>query len=107
MTQLSLLNQPELRAKKRGHVPRTSVLAYQDAQPHTRAAEVLAAVIRFTAVIGYPLTSAELAETAERDLLFIRRGLSDLLADGAVEHAAPRKCRVSQRLCLTWRITGL
>lgn len=58
-------------------------------------------------------TSAELARwMADEDgirlttdhLLSVRRGLSDALKLGLVKHAGERRCAVTGRLCVTWRV---
>jgi len=116
MMQPSLFNQPAPREKKRGHVPRTSVEAYHQTDVATRSRTVLAWLREWDTRAAHDQvpalwpTSAELAQfalpTGLVQLLYIRRGLSDLLATGAVQHAASRRCRVSGRTCLTWRTTG-
>jgi hypothetical protein len=57
-------------------------------------------------------TSAELAknESPTRmmttdELLYVRRGLSDLQTHGLVETVEKRRCTVTGRTCRTWRVT--
>ena len=95
--------------RKPGHVPRSSVLAYQERPRNARAAAMVAAL---RDAPDRP-TSAELARwMADEDgirlraehLLSVRRGLSDALRLGLVDHAGERKCAVSRRLCVIWRV---
>lgn len=96
------------RPRKRGHVPRTSVLAYRERPRDARASAVTGALSEY----AVPVTSAELAlDLCAEDgvrydlsrLLATRRGLSDALALGLVEHAGERTCAVSGRKCVVWR----
>lgn len=92
-------------------VTRTSILAHQAHGGFTGRKQLV-----FEALRGYDArflpTSAELANAlpaqpdADRTamLLLARRGLSDLLAAGYVEHGPMRKCIVSGEFCLTWRL---
>ena len=117
MTQPDLFSQALDHAqphRKPGHVTRSSVLAYQERPRDARAAAVVDALSRYW-VVGIPATSAELAVEMygrrERTppvelLLYVRRGLSDALKLGLVEHAGERKCAVSGRQCVTWRVRG-
>lgn len=114
MTQGSLLDLPTPRQKKRGHVPASSVAAYLE---RPRDGRVAAVVEWLAACWHHHPTSAELALWRWRDqghrgpvgtdcLLYVRRGLSEALAAGLVSHAGERKCSVSGRTCLTWRVVG-
>ena len=100
-------------------VVRTSVLAHQAHGGFKgRKADTLEALRRWDFVKPWKLrdpfpTSAELAASmADRfgpddyieARLFVRRGLSDLKACGAVEHGPERKCRVTGERCKTWRV---
>lgn len=104
MTQQMLFSQDAPRRRKKAvNVPRTSVLAYQEQPRDTRVQHVL------EMLPDRSVTSAELAKmrywtATTDDVLYIRRGLSDALALGLVEHAPARKCAVSGRTCLTWRV---
>lgn len=98
-----------VRPKKRGHVPATSVAAYRARPRQNRASAVLNALAQR---LG-PQTSAELAQDMCAEdgvrydlsrLLAVRRGLSDALALGLVEHAGERTCAVSNRTCVLWSI---
>lgn len=109
------------RRRKRGHVRETSVLAKQaeSARLEGRAAETLHHLQLWWLAEDDAPTSAELARWYHRhhhaagvlpewtaDLLFIRRGISDLQTRGVVE-AVPhgkRTCAVTGRTCTTWRI---
>lgn len=108
MTQPSLLDLPQPRPRKAGHVPRSSVLAGQSVERDTRMVNVILALVD----CEEPPTSAELAarmvgpDATLSDVLTARRGLSDALAKGYVEHAGQRVCRVSNRHCLLWRTKG-
>ena len=111
--QPSLFTDTPSRPRKRGHVPRTSVLAALEVDRASRASRVLERLRGWgMGGRGWP-TSAELAAWISGDsrpstdaVLFARRGLSDLLADGLVAHAGQRTCSVSGRSCLTWRTVG-
>jgi hypothetical protein len=114
------MTQPDLgfgapRRKKAGRVPVTSALAYQAAHPNERASAVTFEAESYWHEHSQFPTSAELADWHARghgmlgDLtitLWIRRGLSDALAAGLVEHAGKRKCAVSGTLALTWRVVS-
>ena len=39
-------------------------------------------------------------------ILYVRRGLSDLQTSGVVESAGKRTCRVTNKLCHTWRVVS-
>ncbi len=122
MTQLDLLAEPLRRPRKRVSVPRTSVLAGQAVNRDGRAFFIVE-FLRQVNHEGIEPTSAEIAQDAhyggdhsmEFDmedlapaplafLLHVRRGLSDALARGFVEHAPSRKCAVSGKTCVTWRL---
>src|SRR5690606_14428034 len=114
MTQPDLFGQAPDHAqphRKPGHVPRSSVLAYQERPRDARAAAMVLALMDAP---DLP-TSAELARwMADEDgiqlttdhLLSVRRGLSDALKAGLVEHAGERTCAVSGRQCVLWRVRG-
>ena len=54
-----------------------------------------------------PLTSAEIALLGEQNRYMVARRLADLLAEGKVIQSPRdemRKCRVSGRLAVTWRL---
>lgn len=108
----------ERREKKRGHVPRTSVAAYEATDASGRMASVLEWLRGCTQWEQAP-TSAELASwrwrrvyaggSASTDcLLYVRRGLSDARAAGLVEHVphGERTCRVTGRKSVCWRVRG-
>lgn len=110
MTQGSLLDLHTPRQKKRGHVHASSVAAYLERPRDGRVADVVRILAQHPNVTG-----AELAEhyydtgfhVIDIDELWhVRRGLSDALAMGAVEHAGKRKCRCIGRVSLTWRVVG-
>ena len=110
MTQAGLFDGAVARPKKRGAVPRSSVLAYRDVDRESRGAKVLERLCGWAASgSGWP-TSAELAAWLSGGhpdtdtILFVRRGLSDLLSDGLVEHGEMRPCSETGRRCLTWRV---
>lgn len=65
------------------------VLELVRANPDLTAVELMAAQAGPGALDEYP----------------IRRRLSDLLKDGAVEQGAPRPCRVRGTKMVTWRLT--
>lgn len=98
------------RQRKRVNVPSTSVAAYLERPRDGR----VAAVVR--ALESWPgRTSMELAEQFYGDphakidterVWYIRRGLSDALAQGLVEHAGKRACRCIGRVSLTWKVTS-
>jgi len=102
-----LFAEPEstFREKKAVNVPRTSVLAYQERNRTGRVDYVLQAITHLTAAAtSAELCSQSFGDTRTDGLLYIRRGLSDALALGLVEHAGQRVCRVSGRTCITWRL---
>ena len=109
--------QPDLfagapRPRKAVNVPRTSVAAYRERPRDQRVADVMEFLFRAAKFDGRtPLTSAELCEWAygvtqvtTDCLLYVRRGLSDALRLGLVEHAGTRTCGVSGRACVTWAV---
>lgn len=97
-----------VRPRKRGHVVRTSVLAYQERDRTGRVAFVVEAL----QMEGEPITSAELHDAfvqpkgPDMDIYWVRRGLSDALALGLVSHAGERTCAVSGRVCKTWKVSS-
>lgn len=103
------------RRKKSGHVPATSVEAYRKLNRSGRSSVVLSWLREYRGRYGGDPTSAELADyvngslgvmSIDLHILYVRRGLSDLLKIGAVEHGPSRRCRVSGKTCLTWRLKG-
>lgn len=106
------LTEPPLR--RRHHVQATSVQAYRQLDSHGRMASAVGWLIEMTKWWRAP-TSAELAGWRWRDagfsgepsttcLLYIRAGLSDAKRQGLVEHAGKRRCSVSGKVSLTWRV---
>jgi len=75
-----------------------------------RKAEVLGWLSAYYSGCNAWPTSAELAEWERAgwprtdDLLYVRRGLSDLQAAGLVESCGKRICRVSGKTCTVWRV---
>jgi hypothetical protein len=115
MTQLSLdftLSPP--RVTKRVSVPATSGRAYREKREQigARGDRVLAYLRCSTIAQGAAPTSAEVAgyemsqfhPAWEAHKLYVRRGLSDLLAAGWVQHGPARPCRVGGMTCVTWRL---
>lgn len=102
----------ELTPSKRVNVPRSSVEAYHRTHAGERAATVTRWLWACT-MVAEGMTSAELtarvcresreACTTER-LLYVRRGLSDALAKGLVEHGPKRDCKVAGTLAVTWKV---
>jgi hypothetical protein len=95
------------RTKKAGRVTRTSVLAWLESDRKGRDVRVT----RMLSGRNGEMTSAELARRAFRSdkgalwlLLYVRRGLSDAMARGAVVHAGKRRCTETGRICVTWRV---
>ena len=90
-------------------VVRTSILAHQAHGGFTGRKQLVFEALRSYDARFLP-TSAELANAlpaqpdADRTamLLLARRGLSDLLSAGYVEHGPMRKCIVSGEMCVTW-----
>jgi hypothetical protein len=102
MTQPSLFTvQPPRKPK---WVPDTSRAAHTEAVKKGRISLRCESVLARVAFTTEPLTSAELAgkDSGLEFLLFVRRGLSDLLKLGMVRKAGDRKCRVTHRTCHTW-----
>lgn len=119
MTQPGFDFSAPVREKKRGRVPRTSVVMAQALHDggylEHREREMLHALTGWTCVhaSGFMPTSAELAAyhggvlmPTTDDKLYVRRGLSALLAKGAVEHAGERVCVVTKRRCVCWRVVS-
>ena len=104
MTQPSLFTTQPPRKPK--WVPDTSRAAHTEAvatgRISQRCHDVLALIL--ASEWAGPLTSAELNHGVDdmRMLLYVRRGLSDLLKLGMVRKAGDRKCRVTNRMCHTW-----
>jgi hypothetical protein len=119
MSQLDLLSAEPRREKQQRHVPASSRLTYQAEQGRIgkRAEAVKTWLEMFDGEWAsmHP-TSAELtywvaglAATHSQppstdDLLYVRRGLSDLQKSGVAEHAGTRSCRVSGKQATTWRL---
>ena len=107
MTQPSFDLSPSTPTSRRRWVPDTSRAAHTEAVAQGRISrrceDVLALMEQFQ-TYG-PLTSAELAgkDSGLEFLLYVRRGLSDLLKLGMVAKAGNRLCRVTGRTCHTWR----
>lgn len=115
MTQPSLLfDLPASRPRKRGQVTRTSVEAGRAVNRDGRVNDVLTELGAYGIEYCHAPTSAELAGFKQFGgraklsglgvLLTVRRGLSDALAAGFVEHAGERTCAVSGRTCVTWKV---
>lgn len=118
MTQPGLFSSsPVPRTRKAGHVPRSSVIAGQQVNRDGRAHAVVEWLTQLERYMNRSPTSAELARYRWIDqghrgpvglecVLFTRRGLSDALARGFVEHVphGERKCAVSGKTCVTWRL---
>lgn len=113
MTQQMLFDQTPPRQKKRVNVPRTSAEVYFSIDAHSRRRIVASWLKDYVLHCDHEPTSAELADYAngslgnmsiDMHLLYVRRGLSDALALGLVEHAGQRKCQVSGRACVTWKV---
>jgi hypothetical protein len=111
--QPSLFDGSDKRLKKRGHVPQTSVEAGRDVNRDARMGAVLTWLEDVTLYRPAP-TSAELArwrwvtqnqpgQVSTECLLYVRRGLSDAVAKGFVEHAGTRQCWVTGKRCVTWK----
>lgn len=117
MTQMPLDLTPPTPQPKRRRVPKTSVAVAQELGASGyldyREREVLAMLRKWDAYSDQPGTSAEVAAlrsgmpAPSTDCkLFIRRGLSSLLAKGAVAHGGERVCAVTKRRCVTWRVVS-
>ncbi len=94
-------------------VIRTSVLAWEAHGGFTGRKKAVMDTLNIYSESGLAPTSGEMAAGhystfGPRDwtacLLFVRRGLSDLLACGAVEHGPSRLCGTTNEHCVTWRI---
>lgn len=108
---------PGMFSEAQAHRPvvRTSVLAYQAHGGFKgRKKAIFNELLSLPPWTEAPPTSAELAQFMHWELgdvplewtarlLFVRRGLSDLLACGAVEHGPSRPCKVTGETCVTWR----
>jgi len=107
--------------RKRGFVPASSVEAYRErANPAARMASVVALLSMHIRECGNQPTSAELAHTRYEQVhgiftvvhlkpplelvLWVRRGLSDALAHGLVEHSEKRNCAIAGSLAVTWKV---
>lgn len=114
MTQTSLFDLPASRPRKRGQVTRTSVEAGRAVNRDGRVAMVSGMVEWIHEVYGTHPTSAEVAgviygnghksRVGLAKVLHVRRGLSDALRKGFVEHAGERTCAVSGRTCVVWKL---
>lgn len=115
MTQPSLLDLPV--PKRHKTTRQTSRAAYAHGREHFtgRRADVLRHLSAWWNRFQLSPTSAELAMWTRGDypaldwtahLLRIRRGLSDLMLTGIIEHVpqGQRACDVSGELCETWRV---
>lgn len=97
----------------RRHVPDTSKAAHREAvasgRISQRAEQVLDWLRHYVAHSECP-TSAELAYLTGPDtlehVLYVRRGLSDLLKLRMVAKSTDRKCEVSKRTCNTWKVAS-
>ena len=115
MTQADLFPDPSpVRARRRSQVPASSVEAYQRTHADGRVAAVFAWLQEMVRGQAEP-TSAELARWRWRSqgyrgpvstdcVLYVRRGLSDALAKGLVEHAGKRTCSVAGTSAITWKV---
>jgi hypothetical protein len=111
----SLSPHNQARDRVRRLVRQTSRAAYHDARDRMtgRKADVLRwLAAHWNAHHNWP-TSAELAQAnpdrRPADLalvLYVRRGLSDLLRVGLVETHGDRMCAVAHRVCLVWRVVS-
>ena len=121
MSQPSLLDLPPREPRTHRRVRETSIGAYAEARERLKGRK--ADVLRWLAAYynwrnAWP-TSAELAShitypfPADTDrLLYVRRGLADLSAESkqqtlalrVVESCGSRRCTVSGRTCLVWRV---
>lgn len=104
--QLSLSPAVSRSRRKRGHVPKTSVLAYQDVNRNGRISDAVQWLTTYAIDRCDTPTSMELARWFGRQVLDIRRAMSDAKAAGIVENGPTRKCRIGRRLSLTWRVRG-
>src|SRR5262245_53223571 len=124
MADLELTAPGEKRPHKR--VRSTSAMAYEHGREHFtgRKGDVLRHLAHYWNRHNESPTSAELAKAVwnwrDQDgkpnwmvekfyswdamLLWVRRGLSDLDATGAVESPDKRLCRVTGKTCVTWRV---
>jgi len=106
-------------ARERRHVPDTSkaahIAAISSGQIGKRGAEVLQWLIEWTAAHQDAPTSAELAKWNHRHyrdrsyewiVLYVRRALNDLLADGYVGKGADRDCSITTAKANTWKVAS-
>ena len=107
MTQPSFDLSPSTPTSRRRWVPDTSRAAHTEAVAQGRISQRCNDVLALILASEWdgPLTSAELNHGVDdlRMLLYVRRGLSDLLKLGMVAKAGNRLCRVTGRTCHTWR----
>lgn len=109
MTQPTLLDDlPVRRPTKPGHVPASSVEAYQRRPRDQRIQDAVNAVERWpdstSAELAHERTNHYWAGPSTDDKLYVRRGLSDALARGLVEHAGKRICTVAGTTAVTWKV---
>lgn len=102
MTQMSFALTPSA-PRRRGGVQRTSCEAAQQMKAHLDR-RVSRAVAFLRSYPGELPTSGEIARWAGKPVLELRIGLSDAKRAGWVENGPTRRCAVSGRTCLTWRV---
>jgi hypothetical protein len=118
VTQPMLIETPPRRVRRR--VRDTSIQQYAEARDRLkgRQADVLRWLAHWWNAKQTSPTSAELVAWLGRedrdgsiisrdrtaDLLYVRRGLSDLQTHGLVETVEKRICAVTGRMCRTWRV---
>lgn len=106
-SQPSLWDRPVGRPTKTVNVPTSSVEAWR-ALPEREKNRRTSYVVEL--VRSHPgLTSKELAcvgnDSRTTDyVLWVRRGLSDALAKGLVEHAGKRICTVAGTMAICWKV---
>lgn len=99
--------QRQRKATRRNNVQVTSVLSAREERKRLDKREINAAMwlSNYVKETGALPTSLELSKFARRPVLEIRIGLSDAKRHGLVENGEPRKCSVSSKKSLVWRLS--
>jgi hypothetical protein len=84
--------------------PVTSLLAAQDVTLSGARSQTKRALVDFLRTRRDPMTSYEIAMALGWDRHVVAKRLPDARADALVENGSMRRCRVTNRWALTWRV---